>query len=403
MLRCETIEPPIVGTVKIMLSVAPAGDRGSARGASGGEMKLLKLEAMRGFAALYVVLHHVVPHDLTFQGIEVGHLFRFGQEAVILFFLVSGFVINYSYTMGRDKSFGLYFFNRATRIYIPLLVIYVMGYAIECFRVAGLADPKLKDLLLNVLMLQDMAALKPNVIVSSYMHNTPLWSLSYEWWFYMLFFPIVTIIKTPRTAGYLVFGLSIAAALLYVVWPTFAPRLLMYMAIWWAGAHLAQAYMDKAGRIGLKDFLAPVAAIGTICAVLAVDNLLHRAAGGALTFGVHPFLELRHFAFSLVVLVGAYVWMKARWVLFDRVFGLFALAAPISYSVYISHKYLVANATYLAFLNSPILEFVLYSAVMVAFCIALEIYFYPWVRRALRPMVFRQAAESQSASGRNTG
>jgi peptidoglycan/LPS O-acetylase OafA/YrhL len=371
--------------------------------ASGGEMKLLKLEAMRGFAALYVVLHHVVPHELYFQGINFGHLFRFGQEAVILFFLVSGFVINYSYANSKDKSFGLYFFNRATRIYIPLLVVYALGYIIECFRVAALADPEIKDLVLNILMFQDMSALKPNVIVSSYMHNTPLWSLSYEWWFYMLFFPIVTLIKTPRTAALLVFGLSIASALLYIVWPTFVPRLLMYMAIWWSGAHLAQAWIDKVGKLDLKDFLLPVAGIGAICAVLAVDNLLHRAGGGKLTFGVHPFLELRHFAFSLVVLVGAYVWMKARWVLFDRVFGLFVLAAPISYSIYISHKYLVANATYLAFLNSPILEFALYCAVMVVFCIVLEIYLYPWARRALRPLVFGRHAQTVGSGDRKTG
>jgi peptidoglycan/LPS O-acetylase OafA/YrhL len=51
--------------------------------------KLEILEFGRGFAAFYVLMHHLRPlRDTPFD-----ILFRFGQEAVILFFLVSGFVI----------------------------------------------------------------------------------------------------------------------------------------------------------------------------------------------------------------------------------------------------------------------------------------------------------------------
>jgi peptidoglycan/LPS O-acetylase OafA/YrhL len=38
----------------------------------------------------------------------------------------------------------------------------------------------------NVLCFQDIVSLKPNVI-SAYMGNGVLWSLSYEWWFYIIF------------------------------------------------------------------------------------------------------------------------------------------------------------------------------------------------------------------------
>lgn len=51
-------------------------------------MKLYKLEAVRGAAAFYLVLHHTLPHEIWLWGVNVGNLLRFGQESVITFFAV---------------------------------------------------------------------------------------------------------------------------------------------------------------------------------------------------------------------------------------------------------------------------------------------------------------------------
>jgi peptidoglycan/LPS O-acetylase OafA/YrhL len=53
-----------------------------------------RLDYLRGFVALYVVLYHLRDNEL-FKGLSFGFLFQFGQEAVIIFFLLSGFVIKY--------------------------------------------------------------------------------------------------------------------------------------------------------------------------------------------------------------------------------------------------------------------------------------------------------------------
>lgn len=50
------------------------------------KIRLLKLEALRGFAALYVLLHHVSSSYLGLKSSFVGFPFRFGQEAVLVFF-----------------------------------------------------------------------------------------------------------------------------------------------------------------------------------------------------------------------------------------------------------------------------------------------------------------------------
>ena len=104
--------------------------------------KLEKLEAIRGFAALYVVLFHTLPQKIYLLGINVGILFRFGSEAVIVFFVLSGFVIKYSFEKSEDKSFKRYFTHRFVRLYIPLFFIFILGYLIKSYSEGSLADPE---------------------------------------------------------------------------------------------------------------------------------------------------------------------------------------------------------------------------------------------------------------------
>jgi peptidoglycan/LPS O-acetylase OafA/YrhL len=52
------------------------------------KIKLERLEALRGVAAVYVLLHHIIRARLGIEKGLLGLLFGFGQEAVILFFLL---------------------------------------------------------------------------------------------------------------------------------------------------------------------------------------------------------------------------------------------------------------------------------------------------------------------------
>jgi peptidoglycan/LPS O-acetylase OafA/YrhL len=136
--------------------------------------RLSKLEAVRGFAAVYVMLGHIFSdHSI---------LFRFGQEAVILFFLLSGFVIMYSYSRGNDKSMRVFLLKRSLRIYVPLLTVFAVNAALYAFQGYRFTCDDAGTLLGNIFMLQDVAGLKPGVVCGTFLGNQPLWSLSYEWW-----------------------------------------------------------------------------------------------------------------------------------------------------------------------------------------------------------------------------
>jgi peptidoglycan/LPS O-acetylase OafA/YrhL len=77
--------------------------------------------------------------------LEIKHgllsfLFRFGQEAVMLFFLLSGFVIYYSFSLGKDKSFQGYFQRRWLRIYPIFIFALLIGRCLSGAKMGGARD-----------------------------------------------------------------------------------------------------------------------------------------------------------------------------------------------------------------------------------------------------------------------
>lgn len=136
---------------------------------------------LRGFAAAYVFAGHLLLARLP-QGFGGARfLLSFGQEAVMVFFLLSGFVIFHSTHQHRDKSFAGYFYRRWKRIY-PIFLL-ALGLAWLVAWVSSGVKPAVsgRELAGNLLMLQDFGFAKPGVWVTPFLGNLPLWSLSYEW------------------------------------------------------------------------------------------------------------------------------------------------------------------------------------------------------------------------------
>ena len=349
----------------------------------GSQSRLMRLEALRGFAAFYVVLFHVLPKEIPVFGINPGLIFRFGPEAVIIFFVLSGFVIKFTYEKSKDKSFRYYFVRRFIRLYIPLFFIFLLGYLIKCYGEGGLANPEWKSLVGNIFMLQDVISQKPNVISPAYMGNGVLWSLSYEWWFYMLFFLLASKIKSEKLNKW-VNIIVIAAAVSYFFYPFIVNRLVMYFAIWWIGVRFAETYLNG-GQFTIKSILPYSAVLFSITAILTINYFVHIPEARNYTFPLvaYPFIELRHFIFATMVMFGAIIWKNLKWFGFDLVFGWFKFLAPISYVIYISHHYLVIEATYLRFLNNKFIEYSLYIIIMLIFSWLVEVIIYGKIRKLI--------------------
>ncbi|RZL50971.1 MAG: acyltransferase, partial [Pedobacter sp.] len=162
--------------------------------------KVEVIEYLRGFAAFYVVIHHFLGFTELKKNVpEIFHFpFRFGQEIVLLFFLMSGFVIYAANQKIRDKFFLEYLKKRVIRIYPTFILTLILSIIILKINNEYLKQTDFVDLLGNIFMLQDTGN-KPGAIVYPFLQNYPLWSLSYEWWFYMLFFPICFYINKYST------------------------------------------------------------------------------------------------------------------------------------------------------------------------------------------------------------
>jgi peptidoglycan/LPS O-acetylase OafA/YrhL len=106
-------------------------------------------------------------------------LTRLGQEAVMVFFVLSGFLVG-GQIIGRSRkgSFDLttYAIDRCTRIFLPLIPACVLT-AIVSSVVFG-QSISLLQLAANMSGMND-------IIAPTLGYNLPLWSLSYEIWFYI--------------------------------------------------------------------------------------------------------------------------------------------------------------------------------------------------------------------------
>lgn len=345
--------------------------------------RLEKLEALRGFAALYVVFFHVLPQKIYLWGINVGMFFRFGPEAVIVFFVLSGFVIRYTFERSADKSFRYYFIRRFIRLYIPLLFIFLLGYLLKCYSEGVPANPDWKTLLGNIFMLQDVISQKPNVLSATYMANGVLWSLSYEWWFYMLYFFLAKNIH-PGKLNRVVNIIVLTAAATYLIYPFILNRLAMYFAIWWIGVRFADTYI-KGEKYSVKSVLPYGYVLFAVTLVLSVNLYIHFSYTKVYSYPLvaYPFIELRHFVFAIMVMFGAVAWQNLKWYGFNLVFGIFKHLAPCSYAIYISHHYLVVEASYLRFINNKVIEYGLYIILMIVFSYLLEVVVYNRIRKLL--------------------
>ena len=356
--------------------------------------KLDRLEAIRGFAAVYVVINHTMGKAFFISGINVAFLFRFGQEAVILFFILSGIVIQYSFSQSSDRSFQSYFFKRFFRIYIPLVLIFILNYLVISFTKNEFVSINWSNLIGNLFMLQDSANTKPGVLFCTFMNNLPLWSLSYEWWFYMLFFFIQYSFR--KQASQVAYALGLIGAFTYLIYPNFASRILTYLPIWWIGTDIAQLYL-QGDRINSKTLLTPICVL-IICAfVLSANVLLNSTRIEAEIhdsgFGISPYLELRHFVVALVFIIVSIYWRQLNWVGFNWIFGWFKYLAPISYVLYIAHFFLISQAHYLDKLiaNVPI-RLLAYMIICLIVSYFIERVIYPATNRFLSSIFIQHYA-----------
>ena len=159
--------------------------------------RVLLVECARGAAAVYVCLHHVILIGHLADSFKWGKFLfyplSFGQEAVYLFFFLSGFSIHYSSHNRPLETFGgieHYSYLRFRRIYPIFLIAVGLSIALGVFTSSlGIISstpchPNVRDLSFVLLFLSDVHGGSWH---SGLANDPALWSLSYEIPYYLVY------------------------------------------------------------------------------------------------------------------------------------------------------------------------------------------------------------------------
>ena len=176
--------------------------------------ELRALTGLRGVAATIVALAHfkqAFPND--------DHIMMW-NNAVDLFFCLSGFTLSYVYSRGEFR-FSSYLTARIARIY-PLY-FFTLIIAGAAWVLPGMVNPTtyparsaLTDFLLQTLMLNCWP-----VIGSGVHWNPTAWSISIEWFCYVLLFPLLLFQKAPQSAPIRLSCMIVLPALSYYLFVSY--------------------------------------------------------------------------------------------------------------------------------------------------------------------------------------
>lgn len=215
-------------------------------------MQSLLISALRGLAALQVAAAHLRAEiypglrtldDPSLAYMGLAFITGFAHQAVVVFFLISGWLVGGSLMnrLGKPQALAHYAIDRFTRLWTVLLPTLLLSLGVGL--VMGAAAPGPIDF--NPANEFSATALAGNLLglqtvtVPEFGGNYPLWSLAHETWYYIQF-PLLLLV----IAGGGVLRRAAAAAALILLLATLRDMISLYFAVWLLGAAFSRIRVD---------------------------------------------------------------------------------------------------------------------------------------------------------------
>ena len=325
--------------------------------------RLRGIDALRGIAALGVVLFHaveqgkhVLPNNIAQYPVRLVQFgSSFGYIGVFLFFVISGFCIHLQWAKAKaagnkpDIRFGPFWKRRIRRLYPPYAIALLLYLLLTAWTI-GLNPTHFLfyDIGMHLLMLHN---LDPN---TCYTINGVFWTLAIEEQLYLAYFLLLFL--RVRWG----WGVTIAVCLLarlawmgfsHVVWLKTGfgiPVPEAAAAHWFTWALGALGVEVMVGLVRLRVWsrnlllamllIAGASALSSYLPVISKDTLLHKTSW----FLIHPLWGLGFF-----ILVNRVVLAEQSWLRRARLPSLVSILSTLgifSYSIYLTHELVIMQS-----------------------------------------------------------
>ncbi len=289
------------------------------------------LDSFRGLAAIFVVVHHM--HYVG--SITELDFFKHSFWFVEFFFILSGFVLAHGYAWKKNLPFRDYFIARTFRI-LPLhmfvlfafiflevlkYILYKSGVHLTVLPFSG--NNALSEILPNAFLLH---AWIPSA--SSISFNAPAWSISIEYYMYMIFF--VTLLFRQKLKYVIWFVISLTFFILMLTGSEIAEFVLRGLSSFFAGALTYLVYKNiesSLEKIPRYFFIILEVMLLILVGYMISSNVEYKALVMSLLF-------------SLQVLIFAF---EKGWVSSLLKQKPFLYFGKLSYSIYMIHVIIVFN------------------------------------------------------------
>jgi peptidoglycan/LPS O-acetylase OafA/YrhL len=205
--------------------------------------KLMILEFLRGIACIIVFLSHIRVGTQYFKDPKYDFIQLFtswGKEAVIIFFILSGIVINLSTKNVNNRK--EYLKKRLIRIY-PIYFIVIIFVSLICLFVK---EPISLDVVIGNLF---FLGLMEGYIVPTINLNPAVWSITCEVFFYLIFAIVITGNRKQKICYW--FVASLTTIIIKLFWGLFQNNILNFlvylsnMSFIWLIGYLLYEYRNQ--------------------------------------------------------------------------------------------------------------------------------------------------------------
>ena len=234
----------------------------------------ISLDLVRAIAAFSVFLSHF--SYIGYTGTYTDFFHQYGHSGVVMFFVLSGYFIAYVCENKHD-NFLDYMAARFARLYSVLLfalpltfVLDTAGRNMSPHTYTTIPDSSpFAGALLNILFLQ-----QGSFISFKYLSNGPLWSLSYEFWYYVTFGCCYYLSGWKRYTCLTVLSL--------LIWP----KILLLMPCWLIGVFIYHLHKYGAARSWRYTLLTGIS-FSSFWFIASQENLISTLSSLPEIFGIN--------------------------------------------------------------------------------------------------------------------